>query len=415
MVGMNTNATTVRVRGPQDLIAFVPFRLGYQPSESVVVVSLRGSRQVVGLVARMDLDAYDGRCADGRPAAQAAAESLADIATRDGADRVVVVGYTDAALPAAVETGTRVRRALEVTAARVEARLPGTESWVVTPGGYRALDCTDPLCCPPEGRPSDDIVHSRVAASMVLAGRSVAPSRADRLHIHRASPEARRSAGRSCSRWEKARVTTTGWEARSLEEWRVAVRRAGSAEPGETVELEPVLLGRLGAAISDRWVRDALLLWLTSADDPADADAVLRTAERRVDAETDAAAGRAMARIVDPEVAARPGDERAGPAVRVLEQIVAHVPRARQPAPLTLLGLVAWWGGDGAMASGRLSAALAIDGEYALAELVSRALDAGLPPGWVRRETETLMRERADEEPAEGAAARSRPGTVPVE
>ncbi|MBE1877243.1 DUF4192 domain-containing protein [Myceligenerans pegani] len=405
---MNTNATTVRVRGPQDLIAFVPFRLGYQPSESVVVVSVRGARQLVGLVARLDLDAFDGRCADGRPATEVAAESLARVATKDGADRVVVVGYTGTALPAAVDAATRVRRAMEATAARIEARLPGTESWVVTPGGYRALDCTDTLCCPAEGRPVDDIVHSRIAATMVLAGRTVAPSRADRLRIARASPEARRSAGRAAGRWATARATTAEWAARSLEEWRVAVRRAGAAEPGESVEPEPAVLGRLAAAMGDRWVRDALLMWITADEGTADDDVVLRTAQGRVDAETDAAAGRAMARIVDPDGAARPADERVGPAVHILEAVVAHVPRARQPAPLTLLGLIAWWGGDGAVASGRLAAALAIDADYSLARLVSTALEAGLPPGWVRRETAELERERAREE-----ALADRPGDTP--
>jgi hypothetical protein len=407
MVAMNTNATTVRVRGPQDLLAFVPFRLGYQPSESVVVVSVRGPRQIVGLVARLDLDASDGRCADGRPAAEAAAASLARVATKDGADRVVVVGYTGAALPAAIDAGTRVRCAVEATAARIDTRIPGTESWVVTPGGYRALDCTDPLCCPAEGRPPEDIVHSRIAASMVLAGRSVAPSRADRLRIARASPEARRSAGRAAARWTRARATTADWAARSLEEWRVAVRRTADAEAGERVELEPPVLGRLAAAMSDRWVRDALLLWITTQDDmtdgTADDDAVLRTAERRIDTATDAAAGRAMARIVDPDGATRPTGERVGAAVRVLEEVVAHVSRDRQPAPLTLLGLVAWWSGDGAVASGRLEAALAIDERYTLAKLVSSALDAGLPPGWVRRETAELLREREREGSREDA------------
>ncbi|MBO0610814.1 DUF4192 domain-containing protein [Myceligenerans salitolerans] len=407
---MNTNAITVRVRGPQDLIAFIPFRLGYQPSESVVVVSVRGGRQVVGLVARLGLQAFGGRRADGRPAAEAAAESLARVATRDGADRVVVVGYTGTALPVAAATGSRLRRAVEATAARIETNLPGTESWVVTPGGYRALDCADVLCCPAEGRPMEDITHSRVAAAMVLAGRSVAPSRADRLRIARASPEARRSAGRAAARWENARAATADWAERSLAEWESAVRRTRAAEAGETVELEPAMLGRLAAAMGDRWIRDALLLWVTADEEAAqgcdeaeaaEADAVLRTAQRRVDADTDAAAARAMARVVDPENASRPDGERVGAAVRVLEAVVAHVPRARRPAPLTLLGLIAWWGGDGAMAAGRIGAALAIDAEYALAGLVSTALDAGLPPGWVRRETAELMREGERDEALE--------------
>ncbi|GAA1866213.1 DUF4192 domain-containing protein [Myceligenerans crystallogenes] len=386
---MDINATTVRVRGPQDLLAFIPFRLGYQPSECVVVVSVRGRREIVGLVARLELDAYDGRCPDGRPAAGAAAESLARVVATDGADRVVVVGYTRGELPGAIAPGTRLRRAVEATAARIETELPGTEAWVVTPGGYRALDCSDPLCCPATGRPADDLAHSRTAASMVLAGRSVAPSRDARLRIPLAPEQARRSAARAATRWARARTTTPDWADRSLDAWRTAVRRTGAAEPGEPAEISPALYGKLAAALAHRPLRDAVLLWLTTED----GDTVLRTARGTPDAETDAAASRAMSRIVDPAGATRPDQDRVGPAVHVLEAVAAHVPRSRQVAPLTLLGVVAWWSGDGAMASGRLDAALAVDDGYTLANLVVSALTAGLPPGWVRRETAELRRE----------------------
>ncbi|WP_036959882.1 DUF4192 family protein, partial [Promicromonospora kroppenstedtii] len=49
------NARVVRVAGPEDLLAYIPYRLGFEPVESVVVVSLTGPRQRVGLVARVDL------------------------------------------------------------------------------------------------------------------------------------------------------------------------------------------------------------------------------------------------------------------------------------------------------------------------------------------------------------------------
>ena len=394
MDGMETNATTVRMRGPQDLLAYVPFRLGYQPAESVVAVCLCGRQRSVGLVARLDLDAFDGRRGDGRSAAAVAADSLVHLATADGADRVVLVGYTGGDLATQAGPGSRIRRALEAATTAIDVRVPGTEAWLVGPGGYRALDCRDPLCCPATGRPLDDITHSRVAASMVLEGRVVAASRAERLRIVPASPAARRSAGRAAMRWERARPTTTDWGGRTFEDWRRAVRRMTAVEPGQDAELEPVVLGRLAAGLAERRVRDAVLMWIVSGDD----DAVLATARGADGPEVDAAAGGAIARIVHPGSSTRPDTERVAPATRVLEAVVAHVPRTRRTGPLTLLGLLAWWSGDGALAGGRIETARAIDPEYTLANLVGRALDAGIPPGWVRQETERRIRGDSSDE-----------------
>src|SRR3954469_5917534 len=47
--------TFVSVQGPGDLVAAVPYLVGFDPVRSVVVVSLRGPRRRCGLVARGDL------------------------------------------------------------------------------------------------------------------------------------------------------------------------------------------------------------------------------------------------------------------------------------------------------------------------------------------------------------------------
>src|SRR5215212_5894946 len=47
--------TFVSVQGPGDLVAAVPYLVGFDPVRSVVVVSLRGARLRCGLVARVDL------------------------------------------------------------------------------------------------------------------------------------------------------------------------------------------------------------------------------------------------------------------------------------------------------------------------------------------------------------------------
>ena len=47
----------VRVSGPQGLVASIPFLLGFQPAESIVLLCMRGPRHRIGPVLRMDIPA----------------------------------------------------------------------------------------------------------------------------------------------------------------------------------------------------------------------------------------------------------------------------------------------------------------------------------------------------------------------
>ena len=46
-------STTITTRDVRELLSLVPFQLGFRPAESVVLMSLRGSRGRAGLVARV--------------------------------------------------------------------------------------------------------------------------------------------------------------------------------------------------------------------------------------------------------------------------------------------------------------------------------------------------------------------------
>ncbi|MCP2281643.1 protein of unknown function (DUF4192) [Promicromonospora umidemergens] len=429
------NATVVRVAGPEDLLAYIPYRLGFEPAESVVAVSLTGPRQRVGLVARVDLDDLRLRQPDDPegPDGAATARWLADHVVADGADRAVVVLYT--ATDPFVPTGA-ARRAVDLLRARLERRLPGTEAWLVAPTGFRALDCADPMCCPAEGRPLTALQGSRVAAHMVLEGRTVAGTREERYALRAAPEAARTQARRAAARWTDtyrrllngtrfpdgggpidgaARTDSTTatdgtiptddlraeralgeWGAESLGLWRSAVRTAAGTRPGRPVVLSPVDLGKIGAALADTPVRDAVLLSLA----PGTEETALRTARRQVDGDTDVATGAVMARIVDPEQGVPPDEEITRAARDVLEAVVTHVPRNRRAPAYLLLALVAWWRGDGGLAAERVSDALGVDPGYRLALLLRGAIAGGVPPGWVRRE-----RGACPGEPGQGEAA----------
>ncbi|MFC8924140.1 DUF4192 domain-containing protein [Cellulosimicrobium sp. NPDC057127] len=381
--------TLIRARGPRELLAYVPYRLGYRPRDSVVLVGLRGPRGRVGLVVRADVEDL----ADLESGPQVARTVLGHLSA-DGARRVVLVVYTDAPLRAGAPTAARERAAVEHCRETVEALLGPTDVWVVSSTGWGSLDCTDPTCCPAEGRPLRELQGSAVGAHMVLAGESVADSREDALRIPRAAPDARRRAARAARRARTrpgavdARPTGTAdlaspatalaWRVEGLEAWRCATNLVADGSGHPSAVLPAPLLGRLEAALESVPVRDAVLLSLVPGGD----DDLPERTVRGVDA--DAGTGAAIARLVDPAVALPPDPAVTGAARVVLEAVVAHAARGRAAPALTLLALVAWWHGDGGRAAQRLREALAQDPAYRLALLLSSAVDAGVPPGWVR-------------------------------
>ena len=75
----------ITLRGPGDVVAILPYQLGYHPRDSAVVISLRGKR--VGLVARTDLPP--------EKFVDEVVSSLMGPLVRDGATSVIVVGYED--------------------------------------------------------------------------------------------------------------------------------------------------------------------------------------------------------------------------------------------------------------------------------------------------------------------------------
>ena len=156
---------TLRVSEPRELLSLIPYQLGFHPSESAVAVGLRPPRGRVGLAVRVDL-ADLAHPVHGPQLARDVAAHL----DKDGAHRAVLAVYTerdpregpDPVVAAAV---AHFREATDAPFGEVPA-------WAVTATGYLSIDCRD-SCCPPGGRPLDDLASTQVSAQMVLAGSSV--------------------------------------------------------------------------------------------------------------------------------------------------------------------------------------------------------------------------------------------------
>lgn len=395
---MPTTPVTIRTSDPRELLSLVPYQLGFRPADSVVLMGTSGERARVGLTARVDV----ADLADPDGGATLAADLVAHLRD-DGCDAVLLVVYHDEDVRTAPRTSPG-RVALRRLEAACRGRLAVQGRLGVTGTGWYDVHCPV-TCCPPGGRPLDDLVGTEIGATMVLQGGSYVGSREELGQIPRADADARRAARKAAGRWAArgAAATTSDallrWRAQGLGLWRSEHRRALDEVMGDPLDQRgpaglggsdvtrpsPVVLGRLQAALDDVLVRDAVVLDLVPGSD--------HVSDLLLAGERGPAVHRALGAITDPEVAVPPDAEWTGAARRVLEAVVAHSPRSRGHAPaLTLLGMVAWWHGEGARATVHLEEALASDPDHRMARLVADAVGRGLPPGWVRRASGDVIR-----------------------
>jgi hypothetical protein len=138
---------------PHDLLAAIPFLIGYHPTDSLVLVSIKDD--AVGMAMRVDYptDAQD---------------EIFDLYARhisaDEAEGALIVAYQ----PTDRVDGDDVLA--RVTAGLSRAGIAIYESILISDGNYRSLICHDLLCCPIGGRPIPPLDSSRIAAESVMAG-----------------------------------------------------------------------------------------------------------------------------------------------------------------------------------------------------------------------------------------------------
>ena len=137
---------------PHDLLAAIPFLIGYHPENSLVLVALKDDS--VGMAMRVDMPT---------DIAPESYDLLASHFQREAADAALIVAYVDSETdPEPVLINT--------SAALLRAGISIKESLIVFDGRYRSMLCHDSECCPPLGSPIPDIDSSRIAAEHVIAG-----------------------------------------------------------------------------------------------------------------------------------------------------------------------------------------------------------------------------------------------------
>ncbi|MEU1943645.1 DUF4192 domain-containing protein [Streptomyces sp. NPDC020125] len=352
----------VTLRSPAELADALPYVLGFQPDDSIVMIALHGSRGRFGGRLRLGIPRIPEEWPE---VCDQLAECLISGSERRGGrpDGVVLFLCQE---PAEGESGEEAMERLRPLAQRLRTacgglEVPVFEALCISGGRFWSYVCPDRRCCPPEGVPLALPGTSVMAAAATFAGVQVRGSlremeaRLAPLGAPRADGQERAldAAGadlvpRILDGGESTTVCeqTLGLVGRMLDTFQAAPSAvdACAADLHDDRLLDDQEAAAVIIGLQDRRTRDRAAGWMEEVD----ADAALRL-------------WRALAR-------------------RCVGSYGEHA-----AAPLTLAGWVAWSAGDELTARVALGRALRVDPDYLFARLLHQACNEGVHPKLLRR------------------------------
>jgi Domain of unknown function (DUF4192) len=331
-------APPVTVGSPEEVLAAIPYLLGFHPTRSIVVIGARPPRDRIHVSFRYDLlDAPDPGYAG-----EIAQHATTVLANQD-VTVAIVAGYGPG--PMVTPIVEQFRRHL--TEAGVELR----EMLRVEDGRYWSYLCHDPGCCPAEGVPFDVSVTT-VAAQMTLAGNATLPDRAALEKTVAPLGGAARTSMRQATIRAESRAAAMIADAA-----RAGVKRREILRPVVDDGLRAVMGAISTYRRGQRITSDDEIAWLciTLADLRVRDDAWARMDPAHTDAHQ-----------------------------RLWTDVVRRAEPRYVPAPACLLAFTAWQLGNGALANVAIARARESDPGYTMALLLSDAIGGGIPPSAAR-------------------------------
>ena len=327
-----TPASVVRLSGVQGLAVAVPQLLGFQPTDSLVVLCLRAPRGRIGPVARIDL--FD-------PGNDGPVDQLVGCAVRY-ADAAAVLCYHDGPRPGCLDVLLDALAAAEVPVTEVVAVREGRLYRAESPTAQYA-DAGVPLPGP------EDRQAGRLAAAAALAGRRALPDR------------------------QALRASVAGPSEALLMAARAELDAIRAPDPSPACDLIPAppMAARVDAAFATAMAEQAECGPISAAT----------AAELIVLAGDVGCRDRLVARAVagdDPSV------------VPMLIAVVSRCPDEAVPGIGAVLAVAAYRYGDGALAHCAVDRVLSVEPAHRMAHLMLAVMAGGLPPSSLAEMTDIL-------------------------
>ncbi|MGA8113221.1 MAG: DUF4192 domain-containing protein [Actinocatenispora sp.] len=373
-----TGPPRITIGNPGDLLAMIPYLLGFHPTDSMVAVGMRDHSVVFTL--RLDLPAPagheppDGETSDApdRPGPWTDPDRLVAVLSAQSLTGVILAGFgpDERVRPASTRFGESLRA----------AGLPLLDRLRAEDDRYWSYECADPTCCPATGT-QYGARQRRVAAEATVAGLVALPSRETLAgHVAPVRGAERRAMDEATDRAEArcvALIESTG---------------------GPHDAVDELIAEGLAA------VRAAVTRYRSDPDRP-------ETAQARLSDDEVAWLGVVLSstRIRDEAWTLVDGADLAGHRA-LWTDVVRRVHPDYVPAPAALLGFVSWQAGDTAFGGIALGRALEADPAYPMALMLAQVMAAGVPPtAWTPRTTPS----RGRSSPA--PATSERPAAGPVD
>lgn len=404
----------LRVSRPEELLSLIPYQLGFEPQDSIVIVCLLGPRRQVGLIARVDQADLNG------PEYATVARQLLTQCLAQRATQVVLVAYGDRH-GGADSTVSRCVDAVSKLRSITDPYLHVYEQWLVHAqefgqialagkclGNANPSEATDerafgdgshvaeasrddanhdgaganaPHMCSCHRASTSNFRDTEVAARMVFEGVASANKREHVGMIVEADTTRRAAVKEHAANLELQPKAVLGKKA--LAAWNSGLEQTGIV-PAEAIALFTTGLKCIP-------LRDAILISMTSGGMSNARKFLEAQAMSPHDVDVDELARSAVAEITDPRVAKSPDRRKIARIRDMLEQTIACAQGSEHVAPRTLLALAAWWSGQDVLAQRHLEEAAKFDAEYGLAQLIRSAITHGLAPGWQRAQIQNKV------------------------
>ncbi|MDF5755323.1 DUF4192 domain-containing protein [Spongiactinospora sp. TRM90649] len=324
---MASTPPSLTLSGPVDVLAAVPYLIGFHPTRSLVVLGLSGAHPHPHGQARLTLR-WD------LPLSPDALDGYVPILFNERITHVIAIGYGP---------GPLVTPAVD----RIRSLSHGADIFVAealrTEGGrYWSYICQATTCCPADGTPYD-VATSQIPAMATLHGMVALPDRAALEESVTPLGGAVRKAMRKATRRAMTNMIGRFQSCRDADGLASEVVTDGIARVHAAVEAY-----RSGGRLSD--------------DDAARLGLALAVIRVRDEAWTSMGADGLRAHLA------------------LWHDLVRRAEPRFLPPVASLLALAAWRSGDCALADLALRRALAADPGYSMAVLLSQALNHMLPP-----------------------------------